>query len=92
MKTDFGLGSVALATAATIAIVQPAYAQTQVTGVQVNTTGVGIEVILNTDGDETPQTFLVRSRDALVATVINTQLRLPQGNAYIQENPYPGIS
>nr|WP_199330600.1 type IV pilus secretin family protein [Microcoleus sp. FACHB-68] len=71
----------------------PVWAQaTQVTGVQVRQSNQGIEVFLETQSGERPQIFTVSRGNDLVADVINTQLRLPQGNIFRQDNPYPGIA
>ncbi|MBW4495030.1 MAG: AMIN domain-containing protein [Oscillatoria princeps RMCB-10] len=67
-------------------------APTQVTGVQVRQTSRGVEVFLQTQNGERPQIFTVVRGNDLVADVINTELRLPQGNGFRQDNPYPGIA
>ncbi|WP_026098207.1 type IV pilus secretin family protein [Kamptonema formosum] len=81
-----GGGAVLVAQAAAAA------APTQVTGVQVRQTNQGVEVFLQTENGERPQIFTVVRGNDLVADVINTQLRLAQGNAFRQDNPYPGIA
>lgn len=82
----FVAGTVLLAT-------QPVWAQaTQVTNVQLNPTTGGMELILKTANGERPQIFTVNRPNAFVADITNTQLRLPQGNSFRQDNPAPGIS
>ncbi|MBN4004637.1 AMIN domain-containing protein [Nostoc sp. LPT] len=72
---------------------QPVWAQiTQVTGVQLNPVNGGISVALKTSSGSRPQVFTTKRGKALVADVINTQLRLPQGNSFRQDNPAPGIA
>jgi iron complex outermembrane receptor protein len=71
---------------------QLAQALTQVTGVQINPIADGIEVVLETAEGEvvTPTTEVVG--DALVAEIPNAVLALPDGEAFEQFNPAPGIS
>lgn len=99
MKRDFGFGgifgSVAASSvvAAVVMVAQPAQAQpTLITGVEVNSTSDGAEVVLQTRNGERPQVFTVNRGNAFVADVINTQLQLPEGNGFVQNNPAPGIT
>jgi type IV pilus assembly protein PilQ len=72
---------------------QPVLAQTtQVTGVQLNPVDGGIKLVLNTSSGDRPQVFTTQRGKSLVADIINTQLRLPEGNSFKQDNPAPGIS
>jgi type IV pilus assembly protein PilQ len=72
---------------------QPVWAQTaQVTGVQVKQVGDGINLVLDASGGDRAQVFTTKRGNDLVADLINTQLRLPQGNTFRQENPAPGIA
>ncbi|MBD2088963.1 AMIN domain-containing protein [Microcoleus sp. FACHB-1515] len=72
---------------------QPAWAQaTQVTGVQLSPANGGVNLVLQTQDGDRPQVFTVSRGNALIADVVNTQLRLPQGNGFLQNNPAPGIS
>jgi type IV pilus assembly protein PilQ len=84
------LGTVAFAFLAA----QPVWAQsTQVTDVKLNPVDGGISVVLKTsDSGDRPQVFTTKRGKALVADIINTQLRLPQGNSFKQDNPAPGIA
>lgn len=73
--------------------VQPAWAQaTQVTGVQLSPANGGVNLLLQTQDGDRPQVFTVSRGNTLVADVVNTQLRLPEGNGFLQNNPAPGIS
>lgn len=93
MKQYQGLTSLLLGGAAILVAQAPAMAAaTLVTGVQLRQTSRGVEVFLQTQNGERPQIFTVVRGNDLVADVINTQLRLPQGNAFRQDNPYPGIA
>ncbi len=72
---------------------QPVWAQiSQVTDVKLNSVDGGINVVLKTSSGSRPQVFTTKRGKALVADVINTQLRLPQGNSFRQDNPAPGIA
>ncbi|MEH1787216.1 MAG: AMIN domain-containing protein [Nostoc sp.] len=72
---------------------QPVWAQiSQVTDVQLNPVDGGISVALKTSSGSRPQVFTTKRGKALVADVINTQLRLPQGNSFRQDSPAPGIA
>lgn len=93
MKNHFGLASVLGSSAAVLMAVQPANAAaTQVTGVQVNPTEGGVEVILQTRSGDRPQIFTINRGNALVADITNTQLQLPQGSGFLRNNPADGIS
>jgi len=71
----------------------PAYAAaTVVTDVQVIETDGGMELVLETSDGERPQVFTVSRGNTLVADLVNTQLRLDEGNGFLQNNPAPGIS
>jgi type IV pilus assembly protein PilQ len=67
-------------------------APTQVTGVQVSQANNGVNIVLATQKGDRPQVFAINNGNTYQATIINTQLRLPQGNAFRQNNPAPGIS
>jgi type IV pilus assembly protein PilQ len=72
---------------------QPVWAAvTPVTAVQLSRTDRGINVVLATSTGDRPQIFTSRRGNALVADIINTQLRLTQGNTFRQDNPAPGIA
>ena len=72
---------------------QPVWAQiSQVTDVQLNPVNGGISVALKTSSGSRPQVFTTKRGKVLVADIINTQLRLPQGNSFRQDSPAPGIA
>ncbi|MEH2195905.1 MAG: AMIN domain-containing protein [Nostoc sp.] len=72
---------------------QPVWAQiSQVTNVQLNPVNGGISVALKTSSGSRPQVFTTKRGKTLVADIINTQLRLPQGNSFRQDTPAPGIA
>ncbi|PSO70025.1 MAG: hypothetical protein BRC40_13990, partial [Cyanobacteria bacterium QH_8_48_120] len=63
-----------------------------VTGVQLNRTDRGLEVILETPGEKEPQVFKTSYGSTLAIDVPNTQLRLPEEQGFRQENPTSGIA
>ncbi|BAY46020.1 type II and III secretion system protein [Scytonema sp. HK-05] len=72
---------------------QPVWAQTtQITEVQLSPVDGGINVTLTIASGSRPQIFTTKKGNTLVADIINTQLRLPQGNSFRQDNPAPGIA
>ncbi|MEH1999755.1 MAG: AMIN domain-containing protein [Nostoc sp.] len=72
---------------------QPVWAQiSQITDVQLNPVDGGIKVVLKTSSGSRPQVFTTKRDKALVADIINTQLRLPQGKSFRQDSPAPGIA
>jgi type IV pilus assembly protein PilQ len=81
------------AAACVLLAAQPVLAQTtQITEVKLNPVDGGISVILKTSSGNKPQIFTTKRDKALVADIINTQLRLPQGKSFRQEKPAPGIA
>ncbi|MEH2021982.1 AMIN domain-containing protein [Nostoc sp.] len=93
MKQLHGNSFILGATAFVFLAAQPVWAQiSQVTDVQLNPVNGGISVALKTSSGSRPQVFTTKRGKALVADVINTQLRLPQGNSFRQDSPAPGIA
>ena len=86
-----GLG---VATTALIAASQtPTWATTtEITGIRLVTAPNGIQLLFNVQGNLRPAVFTVNRGNASIADIANSQLRLPQGGAFRQENPAPGIS
>lgn len=81
------------AAACVLLAAQPAFAQvTQITEVKLSPTDGGISVMLKTSTGNKPQIFTTKRDNALVADIINTQLSLPKGQSFRQENPAPGIA
>jgi len=66
----------------------------QITGVKIQEKENGIHLILETVGgqENPPQIFTVPRGNDLIADIPNSQLKLPQGESYLQENPIPGIA
>lgn len=93
MKGYLGLRTILGGSSIVLLSTQPVWADpTRVVGVDVNQVDTGIEVVLETRNGERPQIFTVSRGNALTADLINTQLDLPQGNGFLQNNPVPGIS
>ncbi|AUT02947.1 general secretion pathway protein GspD [Nostoc sp. CENA543] len=86
---NFILGAAALLFLAA----QPVSAQiTQVNEVKLAPVNGGVSVTLKTSAGSRPQVFTTKRGNTLVSDVINTQLRLKQGNNFRQEKPAPGIA
>ncbi|GAX38774.1 type IV pilus secretin family protein [Nodularia sp. NIES-3585] len=93
MKQFHGNGVILGAAAFICVAAQPASAQiAQVTGVKLNPVNGGVSVVLQTSLESRPQVFTTKRDNALVSDIINTQLRLPQGNNFRQNNPAEGIA
>ncbi|MEG4804669.1 AMIN domain-containing protein [Microcoleus sp. ARI1-B5] len=94
MKQHLRLSGGLLCSAAGVLIAQApvSAAPTQVTGVQVSQANNGVNIVLATEKGDRPQVFAINNGNTYQATIINTQLRLPQGNSFRQDNPAPGIS
>jgi iron complex outermembrane recepter protein len=76
-----------------VLLAAPAFAQViQVTGVRVSATSSGVNVILETNSDTIPQVSTTSSDKTLLTDIFNTQLRLPDGQAFRQDNPVEGIA
>lgn len=87
-------GSGILFAGVTVAMVatQPVWAQAaKLTGVQLNPTSSGLNLVFQTSTDTRPQVFTSKRGNVLVVDMINAQLRLPQGNNLRQNKPAPGI-
>ncbi|MBF2067957.1 MAG: AMIN domain-containing protein [Calothrix sp. C42_A2020_038] len=94
MKRHGNINSaLALGAVAAIIAVQPVSAQTtQVTNVKLRPVDSGVNLILEASSGERAQVFTTQRGNTLVADIINTQLRIPQGNSFRQDNPAPGIA
>ena len=91
MKQHQGLGALFVAGGVLLAT-QPVWAAaTQVTGVRLNPSNGGVQVLLETQEGDRPQIFMINRRNELVTDITNTQLRIP-GNSFRQNNPAPGIA
>lgn len=92
MKRCLGFGSFVGGAAMVMMSAQAAQAAaTQIKNVQVNPSGNGFEVVLETSDGERPQVFTVNRGNALIADLVNTELQLPKGEGFEKANPSPGI-
>lgn len=72
---------------------RPVFAQSaKVTSVRLSQTNNGLNLVLETSSGKRPQVFTSRRGNIFIADIINTQLQLPQGNTFRQENPAPGVT
>jgi type IV pilus assembly protein PilQ len=86
--SSFLTSSVVLAVAA-----QPGLAaNATITGIQVNRSDSGLEIVLKTQDGEAANVFTVNQGNTLRADITRTQLSLPDGNQFQQMNPAPGIA
>lgn len=94
MKNIFQNSSGLIAGAAVVLIAaQPVFAQSaKVTSVKISQTNRGLNLVLETSSGKRPQVFTSRQGNTFVADIINTQLQLPQGKAFRQDNPAPGVA
>lgn len=94
MKQNLGLMG-GLLTGVSVIFLSPVAVQAQVTSitaVQLNPTPVGFDLVLETNSNARPDVFVVSRGNDFVADIINSQLRLPQGNSFRQDNPAPGVA
>jgi len=76
-----------------LVLAQPAYAQVaQITGIQLNPTSAGLEILLETTAGASTLVRSYQSGDQLIAEISNAQLALPAGEPFEQENPTAGIA
>jgi iron complex outermembrane receptor protein len=76
-----------------VLVAAPAWAQVvQVTGIQLNPTPSGVEVILETTDGATPQVFTSSSNQTVVVDIANAQLNLASGKEFRANNPVEGIA
>lgn len=71
-----------------IAQVSPA----QITGIQLNPTEAGLEILLQTTAGATTLVQTTQTKKGFVAEISNAQLALPQGAAFRQDNPTEEIT
>ncbi|NJM18685.1 MAG: AMIN domain-containing protein [Richelia sp. SL_2_1] len=94
MKQIYG-NSFIFGTAVSILLVsQPVWAQsaTKITGVKLDPVDGGVNLVLKTSDGSRPQVFTTKRGNTLVADIINTQLLIPQGSNFRQDNPTDGIA
>lgn len=93
MKQSLGFNGIVLGGVAALIASQPALAApVQVTGVQLNRTTSGVDVVLQTKMGDRPQVFAVNRGNSWTADLPSSQLRLQGGKSFRQDNPAPGIA
>lgn len=70
----------------------PATAATSITNVRLNPTATGLDLVFDTEGDDASNVFTTHQGNTLRADLTRTQLNLPEGARFQQENPTPGIA
>lgn len=92
MRLNF-LPSFCLAGAITVLAVSPVRSQiVQVTGVRLQPTEKGVEVILETPNGASLQTFTTTAEKSLIINIPNAELSLPERREFSATNPAKGIS
>ncbi|MEG5173404.1 TonB-dependent receptor domain-containing protein [Microcoleus sp. B3-D7] len=88
------LSSLGLAGVVSAVVAQSACASNiaQVTGIRLNPTSEGIEIILDTEDGRPLQVFTTTFGETLQIDAITAQLRLPGGNEFRQDKPAAGIA
>ncbi|WP_309224602.1 AMIN domain-containing protein [Halomicronema sp. CCY15110] len=93
MKRLLGYGSCLASTTLLAIAAQPVMAaSTMITGVEIVPTDGGAQIVLATADGDTPQVFAVNQGNTLRADIVRTQLQLPEGDRFVQQNPVPGIT
>ncbi|MFB6276661.1 MAG: TonB-dependent receptor domain-containing protein [Halothece sp.] len=93
MRQSNLLAGASLATVVSVFSATTAYAQaTQVTGIEIKSTPEGVNLILETSDQTTPKQFKTSYGETIAIDLINTQLNLPEGESFKQNNPTPGIA
>lgn len=70
----------------------PEMSSVPVTGVKLNVTKDGLEILLETAGGERLQGTTSVQENRLITTISNAQLQLPEGKEFRRDNPSPGIA
>lgn len=95
MKRHLGFGTFGNLVAGSALVVlaaQPARAAaTVITGVEVNSTDGGMQLVMQTRAGTEPQIFTISQNNTLRADIIHARLNLPGGESFSQSNPAPGI-
>jgi type IV pilus assembly protein PilQ len=93
VKRLLGYGSCLASTTLLAIAAQPVMAaSTMITGVEIVPTDGGAQIVLATAEGDTPQVFAVNQGNTLRADIVRTQLQLPEGDRFVQQNPVPGIT
>lgn len=63
----------------------------EVTGIKLFSSTDGLEVLLETTSDKTPEIVTTTNNNSLIVTIPNAQLRLPNNQTFRQDNPIEEI-
>ena len=92
MRVESLLPGLLLSGATVLVLASPAIGQVvEVTGVRVESTSTGLQIVLETTGDRLPQVFTSSFGETTIIDITNAQLRLTQGSSFRQDNPGEGI-
>ncbi len=76
-----------------VVVAQPVRADSvKVTAIELKPTSQGFEIVLRTTDSKPLRVFTSSYGKTFVSNIINTQLQLPDGNTFHQENPSEGIA
>jgi len=93
MRQSNLLAGASLATVVSVCSATTAYAQArQVTRVEIKSSPEGVNLILETSDENPPKQFKTSYGETIAIDLINTQLNLPEGESFKQDNPAPGIA
>ncbi len=86
------LNNIAIAAVAPMVVATSAFAQvTSVTDIQIFSTETGLEVVLDTLGDEPLESFITREGNSIIVNIPNAQLSV-SGSEFRQTNPVAGVT
>jgi len=93
LKLQQILPGILLASSFPVIVATPAKADVvRVTGVQLNPTDTGLEIVLETPSGTSPQILTTSSENSLIIEVLDAQLALPSGEDFRSVAPAEGIN
>lgn len=93
MRQQYLFNSLWMASTIALVAASPVSAQVSlITGVRLNQTPTGVEVVLQTLSGGTPEVLTSQDGETFIADIVNAQLRLPGGENFRADNPIEGIS
>ncbi len=93
MRPHLGLTGLLGSGAIALVMAMPAHAApAQITGVNIDSSTGGVSLQMEPGEGDRPQVFTINQGNALIADITNAQLRLPEGNGFLQNNPAPGVA
>lgn len=92
MRQEHLFNSLWMASTIVLVAASPVSAQMAlITGVRLNQTPTGVEVVLETLSGGTPEVLTSQDGETFIADIVNAQLRLPGGENFLADNPIEGI-